>query len=107
MKRIAFAVFVGVALAGCDAVAACPPTMAKPHTAKERALAARCAHEVNLGGVPEISQNVVAAEPAPVVQKPTYSDPKPAAYEGPTLNLTKPEPGVRPVPTVGYRWSLE
>lgn len=107
MKHIAFAVFVSIALAGFGARAACRPTSTKPHTAKERALAARCAKEVNLGGVPEISANVVDSEPAPVIKKSTYSDPKPAPYEGPTLNLTKPDPGVRPVPTVGYHWSLE
>jgi hypothetical protein len=107
MMRIAFAVFVGLALAGSGAWAACPSVPAKPHTAKQRAQAERCAHQVNLGQVPEISANVVASEPAAAIKAPSYIDPKSAGYEGPTLNLTKPEPGVRPVPTVGYHWSLE
>lgn len=107
MMRIAFAVFVGLALAGSGARAACPVAPGKPHTAKQRAEAERCAHQVNLGEVPEISANVVAGEPAPAVKAPSYALPKPPGYEGPTLSLTKPDPGVRPVPTVGYHWSLE
>lgn len=107
MIRIAFAVFVGLVLAASGALAACPSVPVKPHTAKERAQAERCAHQVNLGGVPEISSDIVAGEPAPAVKAPSYAVPKPGPYEGPTLSLVKPEPGVWPVPTVGYHWSLE
>jgi len=28
-------------------------------------------------------------------------------YTGPKVGLTKPEPGVKPAPTVGYHWSLD
>lgn len=107
MIRIAFAVFVGLVLAGSASLAACPPVTAKPLTAKERLQAKRCADRVNLGAVPAISAGVVAAEPAPVVKPPTYVDQKPGAYEGPTIGMSKPDPGVRAVPTVGYKWSLE
>jgi hypothetical protein len=107
MIRIAFAVFFSLVFAGSAALAACPPTSAKPLTAKERLQARRCADRVNLGAVPAISADVVAAEPAPVVKPPSYSDPKPGAYEGPTLGMSKPDPAVRAVPTVGYKWSLE
>lgn len=108
MIRIAFAVFVSLALAGTAVRAACPPVSSKPHTAKERAQAAQCAAaHVNLGAVPAISANVVATEPVPVVKAPTYANPPAAAYEGPTVGMAKPDPGVRAVPTVGYKWSLE
>lgn len=107
MIRIAFAVFVSLGLAGSGALAACPANPAKSHTAKARAAAQNCENRVNLGAVPAISANVVANEPAPAVKPPTYIDPKPGPYEGPTLGMTKPDPGVRAVPTVGYKWSLE
>lgn len=105
--RIAFAVFMSLVLTGSAALAACPSTPAKAHTAKERAGAKNCANHVNLGAVSAISANIVAAEPAPVVKPPTYTPPAPVAYEGPTVGMSKPDPGVRPVPTVGYKWSLQ
>jgi uncharacterized protein YggE len=107
MIRIAFAVFMSFVLGASAALAACPPLPAKAQTAKQRAQATHCAAGVNLGAVPAISANVVASEPAPAARAPTYADPAPAAYEGPTLGMSKPDPGVRPVPTVGYHWSLE
>lgn len=106
MIRIAFAVFLSVALAGSAAPAACPSTQ-KPQTPKTRAQMASCGSRVNLGAVSAISANIVNAEPAPVVKAPSYTPPAKADYEGPTVNLSKPQPGVRPVPTVGYHWSLE
>lgn len=105
--RIAFAVLVGAAFASSAALAACPSDSAKPHTAKARAEAKNCANQVNLGSISAISADVVASEPAPVVKPPTYAEPKPAPYEGPTLGMSKPDPAVRAVPTVGYKWSLE
>jgi uncharacterized protein YggE len=107
IPRIAFAVFVSLTLTSSAALAVCPSTPSKAHTAKARAEALACANRVNLGAVPAISANVVASEPAPVVKAPTYADPKAAPYEGPTLGMSKPDPGVRPVPTVGYHWLLE
>jgi hypothetical protein len=107
MIRIAFAVFVSFVLAGSAALAACPSDISKAHTAKAGAETPDCASHVNLGAVPAISANVVASEPAPVVTRPTYTDPKRPPYEGPTLGMTKLDPGVRAVPTVGYKWNLE
>lgn len=107
MIRIAFAVFVSLVLPGSAALAACPSDVSKAHTAKARAEAQNCASQINLGAVPAISANVVASEPAPVVKRPTYTDPKRPPYEGPTLGLTKLDPGVRAVPTVGYKWNLQ
>src|ERR1700761_6699753 len=100
MIRIAFAVFVSLVLAGSASLGACGPISAKPLTAKERLQAKHCADRVNLGTVPALSADVAAAEPAPVVKPPTYVDQKPGAYEGPTIGMSKPDPGVRAVPTV-------
>jgi hypothetical protein len=61
---IAFAVFIGVALASAGVRAACPPAQPKTHAVKPHAPADNC---VDL----------------------------------------KPDPGVRPAPTIGYHWSLE
>jgi hypothetical protein len=104
MTRIAFAAFIGIALAGAGAFAACPGNPPKSHPAKKREPADSC---VNLSAVPQISATIVAAEPAPAAKTSTYSDPTPAHYQGPTLGMSKPDPGVRPIPTIGYHWSLE
>jgi hypothetical protein len=103
MVRVAFAVFISAALAGGSAMAACPDSQ-KVHQSKKHPQTDTC---VNLTGVPQISADVVAAEPAPAAKVPTYTEPTPAKYEGPTLGMSKPDPGVKPVPTVGYHWSLE
>jgi hypothetical protein len=109
MTRIAFAVFIGAVLAGTGTYAACPPNPAKPtlpksHHAKPRSPADNC---VNLSTLPQISNTIVTAEPAPAVTAPAHNDPAVPKYEGPTLGLTKPDPGVRAIPTIGYHWSLE
>jgi hypothetical protein len=105
MTRIAFAVFATITLSGAGALAACPVVSSKAHSAKTHTQATNC---VNLSAVPQISAQVVAGEPAPpVVKAPAYADPTPAGYEGPTLGLTKPDPGVRPAPTIGYHWQLQ
>lgn len=108
MRRIAFAVLAGVALVASGAFAACPQDhlKAKAHSAKTKSAAGPC---VDLNGVPQISEQIIAAEPAgvPPAKRPVYTAPAPAQYVGPTIGLSKPEPGVRPAPTVGYRWSLD
>ena len=105
MVRVAFAVFLSIATVGGGAIAACPDNnQPKTQTSKKHKPTDNC---VNLTVVPQISAQIVAAEPAPVVKTPTYSDPTPAKYEGPTLGMSKPDPAVRAVPTVGYKWSLE
>jgi hypothetical protein len=107
MVRVAFAVLISVVLAHSGAIAACPSASSNPpknHPTKARAQTDNC---VNLSAVPQISANVVAAEPRPTPKTPSYVEPTSAPYEGPTLGMAKPDPGVRPVPTVGYHWSLE
>jgi len=106
-RRIAFAVLIGVALGGAGgALAACPPDNSKPpkHHTKTRPAPDNC---VDLNAVPQISENIVATEPTQQAKKPGYTPPAQTQYEGPTLGLSKPDPGVRPTPTVGYHWSLQ
>ncbi len=104
-RRIASAAFIAAALAAAGAFAACPQNgqKSKPHTAKTRP-AAGC---IDLSTVPQISDHVVAAVPAGPIAKKQYSPPAATRYEGPTVGLSKLEPGVKPAPTVGYHWSLE
>jgi hypothetical protein len=108
MARIAFAVFLGATLFAGMAQAACtvnPPNTTNTHQAKKHPPADNC---LNLTAVPQISAGVVAAEPAPAVKPPSYIPPTDSGpYQGPTLGMTKPDPGVRAIPTVGYHWSLE
>jgi hypothetical protein len=89
-------------LAGSAAMAACPVAQPNSHQAKARPQADDC---VDLGGVPQISANIVAAEPAPAVKAPTSPVPAPTPYEGPTLGMAKPS--FRSVPTIGYHWNLQ
>ena len=106
MKQpIALAVFLGAVLIGTSAIAACPVQPANPKTnTKAHKPPSGC---VNLNGLPQISANVVAADPLPARKALTPFDAGDKPYNGPTLSLTKPDPGTRPVPTVGYRWSLD
>ena len=105
MGRVAFAVLISVILAGASsAMAACLDTQPQSPQAKKSNANAPC---VNLGAVPQISAQVVAGEPAPLVKPRSYEGPPVQTYEGPRLGLTKPEPGVRPVPTVGLHWTLD
>ena len=102
MTRIAFPVFIAMFLAGIAAMAACPVAEPNSRQAKARPQADDC---VNLSGVPQISANIVAAEPAPAVKAPTSQVPSPTPYEGPTLGMAKPS--WKSVPTVGYHWNLQ
>jgi len=107
MARIAFAVFMGAALFASMAQAACTVNPPKTQTqqAKKHPPADNC---LNLTALPQISAGVVAAEPAPAAKAPSYTPPaEGGTYQGPTLGMSKPDPGVKPVPTVGYHWSLE
>jgi hypothetical protein len=108
MMRIAFAVWISAILFAGTAQAACAVPVKSPntnaHQAKKAAPADNC---LNLMGVPQISAGVVAAEPAPAVKAPSYTLPTAGPYEGPTVGMTKPDPGVKATPTVGYHWSLE
>jgi hypothetical protein len=114
--RIAFAVFAGAVLASTGALAACPAPQNPP--AKEHAKAHKAAGDcVDFNGVPQISAQIVAGEPAAAPAKAPNdtapADPaKPGSPAGLTVGglavgLTKPDPGVKPTPTVGYHWSLD
>lgn len=104
-QRTAFAVLLGAMLASTGALGACPaaPVHPKPHV-KAHKPPSGC---VDLNGLPQISANIVAIEPLPARKAgaPANLDDQP--YNGPTIGLTKPDPGVRPTPTVGYHWSLD
>jgi hypothetical protein len=106
MTRIAFAASMSVALAGGSAMDACPSdAKLKANITKKHMPDENC---VNLSEVPQISAGIVASEPAPAAPKaPAYMDPTAAKYEGPTLGMVKPDPGVKAVPTIGYKWSLQ
>jgi hypothetical protein len=63
---------------------------------------------VDLGIVPQISQQIVAGEPTPAPTK-LAPDTNPApAYTGPTIGpTTGAGSALRRAATVGYRWSLD
>jgi hypothetical protein len=114
MIRIAFTVFIGTFLLGGSAIAACSDDQlsnshVKAHQAKTRA-PSNC---LDLNAVPQISANIATAGPASSVKQPTYGLQTATPYEGPTLGVTKPDPGIAPVtkpqpaPTIGYRWQIQ
>ena len=104
--RIAFVAFASAALLSAGALAACPaPLTHAKHHAKKPATVDGCT--VNLNGVPQISEHIVATEPAAAPVKPVLREQGETFYTGPTVGVTKPDPGVRPTPTVGYKWSLD
>ena len=109
MIRIAFAVFIGTFLVGGNAIAACLPNSPANSPNKTRTTKARTPSDycIDLNAVPQISANIVATEPAPAVKPPSYTAPTTAPYEGPTLGMAKPDPGVKPTPTIGYHWQLQ
>ena len=105
MGRVAFAMLVSAMLVGPGgALAACPDGQPQSQQKKKSNANPPC---VSLGAVPQISAQVVAGEPAPAVKPRSYEGLPSTTYDGPRLGLTKPEPAVRPVPTVGFHWSLD
>ena len=104
-QRIAAAVFVSAVLVAGGALAGCPapPIHPKPQ-AKMHKPPNGC---VDFNSLSQLSATIVANEPLPAhkVAPPVNPDDNP--YNGPTLGLTKPDPGVRPTPTFGYHWSLD
>ncbi|HTZ36097.1 MAG TPA: hypothetical protein VMB84_08735 [Stellaceae bacterium] len=103
-RRIPVAVAFVAAVVATAAQGACPVEQLKSHARKPLPAANNC---VDLGSVPQISAQVVAGEPAPT--KTTVAAPPAATapYEGPTVGMTKPDPGVRATPIIGYHWSLD
>jgi hypothetical protein len=114
--RIAFAVFAGATLISASAFAACPapPTHQKNHAKASQQNNDGC---VDFNGLPEISDHIIAAEPSASPVTTSVPVPVPTTPIAPTSNgltvgglavgLTKPDPGIRPTPTVGYKWSLD
>jgi hypothetical protein len=90
MRAGAAVAIVAVSIVGNSAWSACPP--GPTHNC------------VDLGLVPQISQQVVASErlAAPAKTAPTAVQEKP--YNGPTVGF---DAMVRRAPTVGYHWSLD
>jgi hypothetical protein len=108
-QRVAFAVFsmcIG-AVSAAGAQADCPVPSAQPYNhAKAQKPIKGC---VDLNSLPQISAQIVAREPlaAPGKTPPQPPDADKTPYTGPSVGLTKLDPGVKPTPTVGYRWSLD
>jgi hypothetical protein len=86
-------VLVGIVplLASAGAEAACPPKQT---------------HDciINLDAMPQISQQIVAAERVAPKGKTAPSTEAKTPYNGPTIGVT---PTVRMYPTVGYHWSFD
>ena len=81
-------------LAGGAAWAACPP--GQPPSQSRNC--------VDLGSVPQISQQIVDGEHIAAPPKTTPADDAQPAYTGPAVGLSKT---VRPAPTVGYHWAID
>jgi hypothetical protein len=86
--RVSILVAAAALLGSASADAACAPNQTRD-----------CV--INLGVVPQISQQIVANDrSAPAAKAATAETP----YTGPTVGLT---PTPRKFPTVGYRWSFD
>jgi hypothetical protein len=59
---------------------------------------------VDLSSVGDISQKIVAGEPAPAPVKPVWSGDPTSDYNGPSLGLA---PLPKRAPEIGYKWSIE
>ncbi len=59
---------------------------------------------VNLDGVPQISQRIVAGEHIAVPPKTAPVTDQTAPYTGPAVGVSKM---LRRAPTVGYRWAID
>ncbi len=87
---VSAAIAAAFVLAAGAAGAACPPR----HTGN-------C---VNLDGVPQISQRIVAGEHIAVAPKTAPQAQSEPGYTGPTVGISDK---VRRAPTIGYRWSID
>ena len=77
-------------LAGSTAWSACPPGQSR-----------NC---VNLDGVPQISQQIVAGEHVAAPPKTAPPGEANPAYTGPAVGVSKM---LRRAPTVGYHWAID
>jgi hypothetical protein len=91
MRAGVYAALIAVAVLSCNgAGAACPPGKARD-----------CV--VNLGLVPQISQQIVADEPAPAMPAKAWPVQTSPTYTGPTVGAV---PSLGRAPEVGYRWAI-
>jgi hypothetical protein len=79
---------------GGAAWSACPP-------GQSRGQSRNC---VDLGSVPQISQEIVAGERAAAPPKTAPASTPAPAYTGPVVGLSRT---VRQAPTFGYRWAID
>lgn len=100
-QRIAYAVFLSAVVVSTGALAACPTPLAHHKTNKTPS---RC---LDLSALPQISANIVGTQPIGASKPAAPANIDDQFYTGPKVGLTKPEPGVKPTPTVGYHWSLD
>ena len=79
---------------GGSAWSACPPGQS-PNQSRN------C---VDLGGVPQISQKIVAGEHIATPPKTAPATDAQSTYTGPSLGVSKM---LRRAPTVGYQWAID
>ena len=92
--RVSLAVIAAAMLSAAGAHAACPPGQLQT---------GGCAN-VDLTGVPGITQQIVAHEATAPAKKPGAADAAPQPYTGPTVGVSD---RARRAPMVGYHWSLD
>jgi hypothetical protein len=91
---VSAAIVAAMILAGGTAWSACPPGQS-PNQSRN------C---VNLDGVPQISQQIVAGEHIATPPKTNPVAEPAAGYTGPAVGVSKM---LRRAPTVGYRWAID
>ncbi len=91
---VSAAIVAASLLAGSPAWSACP----SGHSPSQ---SRNC---VNLDGVPQISQQIVADERIATAPKTAPAAEPTPAYTGPSLGVSKM---LRRAPTVGYRWAID
>ena len=87
-------IIAAAVLTGGTAWSACPQ-------GQSRGQSRNC---VNLDGVPQISQQIVADERIATAPKTAPAAEPAPAYTGPSLGVSKM---LRRAPTVGYRWAID
>ncbi len=91
---VSAAIVAASLLAGSPAWSACPRGQSPSQSRN-------C---VNLDGVPQISQQIVADERIATAPKTAPAAEPTPAYTGPSLGVSKM---LRRAPTVGYRWAID
>jgi hypothetical protein len=91
---VSAAIVAASVLAGSAAWSACP--QGQSHSQSRNC--------VNLDGVPQISQQIVAGERIAAPPKTAPLSDQTAPYTGPAVGVSKM---LRRAPTVGYRWAID